>query len=63
MPETTASGTDAAVNQADNASPLTRTDIPVIVNAVQRSLLPQCSQETTFSLPSNQPASQHTFNS
>ena len=58
MPETTTSSTDAAFNQADNASPPTRTDIPVMVNAFQRSLLPQCSQETTSSLPSNQLASQ-----
>ena len=58
MPKMTTSGADAAINQADSASPLARTDITVIAIAIERSLLPQRSQETTSSLPSNQLASQ-----
>ena len=58
MPKMTTSGADLAINQADSASPLTRTDIPAIVDVIRRSLLPQHNQETTSSLPSNQLTSQ-----
>ena len=34
MPETTTSGTDAAINEANNASPPTTTDIPAIADTV-----------------------------